>query len=208
VPTSNLIRLSGLAAVLAGVFFLITELLDLLLYAAYSQELPSLAVTSPLSLLEGVVGLIGVMLLVVALVGLYARQSGAAGLLSTVGFVVALIGTALVMGRFWDSIFVEPVLAQAAPALIDAGPPLLVTLGGWLSTGLFVVGWLLFGIATLRARVYPRIAVVLVLVGTVLTAIPLPLTTVVFGAGVAWMGLALFAGMGLSAGQQQPSRVR
>ena len=206
-PASNLIRLSGLAAVLVGVFILITELLDLVFYVSYSHEPPSRALTSGLSFLEGAVGLISAMLLLVALVGLYACQSGATGTLGAIGFVVALIGTALVVGNFWESIFIIPALAQAAPEVINADPPFLVNLGGWLSTGIFVVGWLLFGLATLLARIYPRLAVVVVLVGTVLSAIPLPLTTIVFGVGVAWMGLALFTGRGLSADQQQTPRV-
>jgi hypothetical protein len=66
-------------------------------------------------------------------------------------------------------------------------------------TGLaFVVGWLLFGIATARAGVYPRTAAILALVG----GIPVGLTplvpqaiakigAIVFGIGIAWLSNAL-----------------
>jgi hypothetical protein len=48
---------------------------------------------------------------------------------------------------------------------------------------------------------------VLLIVGAVLTVIRLPLTSVVLGAGVAWMGYLLFTrGRGTSA--EDPERVR
>jgi hypothetical protein len=208
VSTSSLIRFSGLAAVLAGVFILITELLDLVFYASYSQQAPSQTSTSGLFFLEGAVGLLSAVLLLVALVGLYARQSEAAGALGAVGFVVALVGTALVVGGFWESIFVMPTLAKAAPDLIDADPPFWFYLGTLLSAGVSVAGWILFGIATLRAQIYPRIAAMLVLVGTILSALPVPLTTLVYGVGECWMGLALVTGRGVSVDRQRRPRVR
>ena len=74
-------------------------------------------------------------------------------------------------------------------------------LGSVISSG---VGWLLFGAATLRARVYPRAAAVLLMVGAVLAALPLPFTYVVFGVAVAWLGSGLFARRGEAT--RQPSR--
>ena len=62
-----------------------------------------------------------------------------------------------------------------------------------LSFALAAVGWLLFGLASLRVGVYPRAAVVLLIIGAALTFAPLPGGQVVFEVGVAWLGLALLS---------------
>ncbi|MBA3609860.1 MAG: hypothetical protein H0W54_00330 [Rubrobacter sp.] len=205
IPTT-VIRLGGLAAVLVGVFALIAELLDLYLYATTSEDSFSEVATSATFTVQGVLILIGAMLLLVALVGIYASQAEAVGVLGSVGFFIALIGTALFVGATWDSIFFTPALAQAEPAFLDSDPTFLEIAGGVLSQGLLVGGLIVFAVSTLRARVYPQAAAVLLLVGAVVGAIPLPLTTIVFGVALAWMGVSLLTGTGAAAGP--PSRVR
>ena len=74
------------------------------------------------------------------------------------------------------------------------------------SYSLYVLGWLLFGVATLRARLYPRVAAILLMVGALLILIPLPGTAVVFAVAMAWLGFTLFTGRGASA--ERPSRVK
>lgn len=56
------------------------------------------------------------------------------------------------------------------------------------------LGWLLFGLATLRTGIYPRLASVLTMIGAPLTWLPLPLSGVPFSVAVAWIGYALFSG--------------
>ena len=53
---------------------------------------------------------------------------------------------------------------------------------------------LLFGIATLRAQVYPRAAAIVLIVRSVMTFLPLPLTGLVLDVAVAWLGLTLISG--------------
>jgi hypothetical protein len=204
-PTT-VVRLGGLAAVLVGVFALITELLDLYLYATTPEYSYSEVATSATFAVQGVFLSVLAMLLLVALVGLYASQAEAAGVLGSVGFLVALIGTALFVGMTWDGVFLFPALAQAAPAFMEADLSFLEKVGGVLSLGLLVIGWLVFAVSTLRARIYPRTAAVLLLIGIVVGAIPLPLTTIVFGVALAWMGVFLLTRIGAATGQS--SRVR
>jgi hypothetical protein len=92
--SSSLIRLSGLAAVVAGVLLLIGDLLSL---ATESENLSESATTAPY-VFTFLLFLLGTVLVLVGLVGLYVRQSEAAGMLGLVGFVVAFLGTALVLG--------------------------------------------------------------------------------------------------------------
>ena len=144
--------------------------------------------------------LIGVLLLLVALVGLYAHQSEAAGALGLLGFLAALIGTGLLVGMVWTLAFVVPSAAIEAPAFLDAeevaGP---LDMGFMLSGIAAALGWALFGVATLRARVFPRKAAIVLIIGALLTAVPLPATTLVIDVALAWLGLALLSGQRRSA---------
>jgi hypothetical protein len=51
-------------------------------------------------------------LLQIGLVGLYVRQSEAAGIFGLLGFVVAFLGTALAVGAIWSQLFIVPELVD------------------------------------------------------------------------------------------------
>lgn len=200
--SSNLIRLGGLAAVLAGVLLTIGALLSL---ATESENLSESATTASYAF-TWLLYLLGGVLLLLGLVGLYARQSEAAGILGLVGFVAALFGTVLALGAVWAQLFVAPSLAVEASRVLDTEPTGALALGFTLTFLVFLpLGWLLFGIATLRARVYPRVAAIVLIVGAVIGGLPIPLTEIVLNVAVAWLGFVLFTGRGEAA--QQPSRV-
>lgn len=93
-----------------------------------------------------------------------------------------------------------------APELLEEEPGGLLNLGFTLSFGLVSLGWLLFGVASLRARVYPRSASILLIIGAALTFVPLPFTAIVFAVSVAWLGFVLLTGMSASSAAP-PSRV-
>lgn len=198
----NLVRWSGLAAVVGGVLYILAELLDIYNFLLSGEEEFSAVAATASYAVETWLFLLGHVLVLFGLFGLYVRQSEATEPLLRVGFLVAFLGTALVVGASWADTFVVPILADAAPELLDAGPPL----GYVLSFGIFAIGWVLFGVAALRARVYPRWAALLLIVGAVLSLLPLPLSVAPFGVAVAWMGSTLLAGRDTSA--EQPARVR
>ncbi len=199
--SSNLMRIGGLAAVVAGALLLIADLWNLLLEIIIggSGNFSEFAVTTSWTVLS-MMYLIGVLLLLVALVGLYARQSEVAGTLGLVGFLAALVGTGLLAGMMWAMAFVAPSAAIEAPAFLDAeevaGP---LDMGFMLSGIAVAVGWVLFGVATLRARVFPRKAAIVLMIGALLTVLPLPATTLVIDVAVAWLGLTLLSGQRTSA---------
>jgi drug/metabolite transporter (DMT)-like permease len=200
--SSNLIRWAGLAAILAGVLLVVADLLNLAI--GFDDDEPfSESATTGIYALQSWANLLGAVLLLIGLVGLYARQSETAGPLGLAGFLVAFLGTALVTGLIWASLFIVPNLAVEVPAFLDEGegpPP-----GFFLSLITFALGWLLFGIATLRARVFPRAAAILLMIGAVIAALPLPFTGIVLAIAMAWLGFALFTGR--EAPAEQPSRV-
>ena len=207
--SSNLLRLGGLAAVVGGVLFAVSDLLTLLL----DVDDPIGSINSASFALSVGLGLISAVLLTGGLVGIYAARSGATGVLGLIGFALAFAGEILAAGGIWSEAFITPALAQEAPEILLTDPPGIVTFGNILTFGLLTVGWLILGAAILRARAYPRVATVLVLVGAVVQALPfLPPAigvpgAVVFDVGVAWLGFALLTGAGAST-EQRASRVR
>lgn len=200
--SSNLIRWSGLAAILGGALLLISDLLSL---TVVSGDLAK-AATTGVYLVDNGVRLLGGMLLLVGLVGLYTRQAEASGTLGLIGFLAAFAGTSLMMGAFWTNTFVPPALALEAPEFLATRPAGTLGFGFTLSFMLAPVGWLLFGAATFRARVYPRAASVLLMAGAALTFIPLPAVGgVVFSLAIAWLGYTLFSEA--RASSMRPARV-
>jgi hypothetical protein len=210
VSSSGLVRLGGIAAVAAAVLLLTDGIVDAYNIAAYqTAESTREFLTTGTHAFQSALRLIAFgVLLPLGLVGLYARQSEACGPLGLVGFLAAFAGTVLVSGFVWVDTFVAPELATSAPRFIESGPPP----GRALSFLVFGIGWVLFGLASLVGRVYPRSASALLIVGAVigtvlsLTLLPVPLGGLPFQAAVAWLGVALLTGWGGSA-SAQPSRV-
>ena len=190
-----------------GVLLIVSDFLELLLVG---YDLGEAATTGAYAMVT-VLTLLDTVLLLVGLVGLYVCQSEAAGLLGLVGFLMSFLGNVLVAGAVWEATFVVPWLAWEAPELLDEGPTERLALGFTLSYTLAGLGVILFGVATIRARVFPRVAAVLLIIGVVPVAVwnfvPLPLPDVLLGVAVAWLGLALFR-VGGEGARQARLRVR
>lgn len=197
--SSNLIRWGGLAALFGGALLLVSDLLSLIPTSGSFSE----TVTTGFYAVESGFRLLGGMLVLLGLVGLYARQSGASGAPGLVGFLAAFAGTSLLLGAFWANAFVVPNLAMEAPGFLDAPTTGTLWLGFTSSFALAALGWVLFGAITFRTRVYPRAASVLLMIGAALTFTPLPVSGVVFDVAVAWLGFVLLSGKQLPSSQAE-----
>ena len=131
-----------------------------------------------------------VVLLTVALVGLYRLQEERLGALGLTAFVIALIGGLLAAGAQWTYVFVLPRFAPIVPTVVDEGTGSVVV-GFVLSYAVLALGWLLFGAAMLRTGVFPRAAVILVIIGAVISFLPLPSRTLVLALAMAYLGYRL-----------------
>jgi len=120
---------------------------------------------SPLVGGNGLLTLLAVYLLLLGLVGQYARQSAASGTLGLVGFLMAFLGTLLLAGYWWLEAFAVSYAAAKAPALVAETPTRRLLAGAVVSFGVFALGWVLFGVASVRARGFPRDAALLLVVG-------------------------------------------
>ena len=152
----NLIRAGGgLASAAAGILLLVGQVLNLGGDPVYST------VPGASSVLTAHV------LLVFALVALYAAQAERSGVPGVLGMVLGVAGTTLVSGV----VLVEMAGASGANVEAVLGEDLAGTLA-FLGGLAFFFGLILFGAATMRAGVFPRWAGLLLIVGDV-----------VFGAG-------------------------
>jgi hypothetical protein len=136
-------------------------------------------------------GLVGMFVLAVALVAVHARQAERSGRLGLIAALVAGAGAVLMSGVSWSTAFLDPAAARVVPAFLDNTPPAILVIGYFGSLALFATGWVFYAIVTLRAGVFPRIPVVLMLLGALLVALPFaPYAMTVFGIGLLWLGLA------------------
>jgi hypothetical protein len=193
---SDLIRRGGLAALVGGALFLLADAWSLVEEFIISgpERFSEQAATTSWTIVSAMF-LIGGILLMVGLVALYARQVEEAGVLGLVGFLLAFVWMALVVGAMWTFVFVVPSAAIEAPAFLNAestaGP---LDLGFMITFMGFTVGWLLFGIATFRAGVFPKLAGGLLAVGALVAFAPLPGVTIVLDLAVMWLGYSLLSG--------------
>jgi hypothetical protein len=145
VASMNLARWGALGALLAGVAWIASFVVSLV--AGQGSEFFGLRSSY---LIEGIAGL-ALAGMLVGLLGLHSRQTTSYGILGTAGFLAALSGTALVLANV-------ALAGVARRGFLD----LLLEIG---FVGMFL-GFVLLGVAILRARELPRwcgVALIIVL---------------------------------------------
>jgi len=216
ITASSLIRWAGLAAMGAGIIFVVIQPihpLDVLSSVTTGRW----AIIQSLKTAMCLLGLIG-------MAGLYARQVKAAGWLGLVGYLLFSLFYAITMGFTFAEAFILPLLATKAPALAEGFLAIFTRSAGemhfgvladlWaLSDILFLLGGLVFGIATLRAGILSRWAAGVFTIGIALAPpsalLPdqlRPLVAVPIGVGLAWLGYALWSERRKQAAEGVPGR--
>ncbi len=147
---------------------------------------------------------------VVGIAGIFAQRAEELGWMGLAGVVVLSLGLLVTAALQFVEAVIEPTLARTDPAYVEGllalveGHPTAADLGAVptfhaMASLLFVAGTLVFGIATLRARIVPRVASItfafgLLLLGPVVSALGAPrIAAVPVGLSLAWMGYALWA---------------
>lgn len=149
--------------------------------------------TTPAYTLTYTLALLGMGTLLLALTAIYTRESAALGRLGLIGYVAAFLGTLMVAGDWWFEAFAIPRIATKAPEVLGLPPSGSVLVGAIATVGLYTVGWILFGLAALRARAFPRAAGLLLLLTGGLAG-PLVLLTpyqIPFAIAIGWIGYTL-----------------
>ena len=204
VTVPNLIRAAGLSAVVTGALFaaiLPIRPPDVLA----SVNTSSFVLITSLMTGMSIFALFGI-------TGLYARQVEKAGWLGLAGFVLFSVWLGLVMPFSFVEAFILPPLSTEAPAFVEAflgmfsGTASEIDLGIlptlWkISEPMYLLGPLLFGIATFRAGILPRWAGAVLVAGATLAPVGAllvapeyqPWVMVPNGLALVWLGYALFA---------------
>jgi len=215
--TSTLMRLAGLSAIVAGVSIIVIGMFHPLNISS-SVTTAAWINVHIFAFALGFFGLFG-------MAGLYARQVEESGWLGLIGFLLFSAWMTLVCGFSFVEAFIEPRLVTESPAFVASlmgmftSVPSEIDLGIlptlWNISGLLIIlGPLLFGIATFRARVLPRwagglLALVAVLVpvgGMVPPEYQPKLIMIPLGLAVAWLGYALFSERREQASETLPGR--
>jgi hypothetical protein len=187
VATSSFVRLAGIASLVAAGLILVQQISQIAFALTMSE---SMAIATH-SLRYGL-ALLAMYALLIALTGLYALQATSAGKLGLIGYLVAALGTLLLAGDWWYEAFVAPLIATGAPELLRTAPSGSILIGAAVTFVSFALGWVLFGVASYRARVFPRGAAVLMVVGGIVGILALaPPFQIPLALAVGWMGWSL-----------------
>ena len=214
--TSGLMRAAGISAILAGICCIVVGMF-------HPLNVPSSVTTTTwinvhiFAVAMGFFGLFG-------MAGLYAGQAEKSGWLGLAGFVMFSLWLGLMMPFSFVEAFILPQLATELPAYVEGFLGMFTGIASEIDLGvlptlwnisgpLYILGPLLFGIATFRARVLPGWAGALLAIGALLTPIGAlvppeyqPRIMVPVGLALAWLGYALFAGRGEKAPESVPDQ--
>lgn len=164
---TNLTRWSGLAGMLGGVLFALSIPLHPLRHGQAVNESPYTAIHVLIA--------VALMLVLFGLVGLYVRQSDRLGKAGLYGFLLAFMGNVWTYGLIITEGFMWPAVGLYDPAAVHSfGAETLEARGSslisifFVGLALFAVGYALFGMATMRARVLPRWGGLLIAIGALL----------------------------------------
>jgi len=204
ITSSNLIRFSGLALVPAGIVFAGIQ-------PIHPPDVVESVTTSAWAVITSLKTAM-CLLFLVGITGLYARQVDKAGWLGLTGFALLFVSWWLQTAFVFAEAFILPPLAATAPEFVDAllgisyghtggvnlgAAPTIYSLGVGIT---YMLGGLLFGIATLRAGILPRLPAALLAVAAALTPLAalLPHAQQRFAAApvalaLAWLGYSLWS---------------
>jgi hypothetical protein len=217
ITSSQLIRVSALALVPAGIVFAGIQ-------PIHPPDLVESVTTSTWAIITSLKFAMCVLFLV-GITGLYARQAEKAGLFGLVAFLVLGLSWTLQSAFVFAEAFILPPLAATAPQFVDALLGISYGHTGGVNLGIlpalysvvgiaYMLGGLLFGIATFRAGILPRLPASLLAIAATLTPLAglLPHAEQRYAAipvalALAWLGYSLWSERRVSAPQAAPASV-
>ncbi|MHA1958728.1 MAG: hypothetical protein ACW99U_00700 [Candidatus Thorarchaeota archaeon] len=170
------------------------------------SEVPTnyhLLVLDPDWLIVNGLGVIGFVLALVGVLGIFFKQFNDLTALGMIGFLITFVGQVFYNASIYYETFIWPILAQSDPSLIDmsSGPMytnpvffIMLILAG----SLYAFGFLIFGYSTYKTESFPKWAVLLLVIGVVLFIpgfspyIIRTLGVIVYAIGLVWVGYVLF----------------
>jgi hypothetical protein len=218
ITSSNLIRFCGLALVPAGIVFAGIQ-------PIHPPDVVESVTTTAWAVITSLKFAMCILFLA-GITGLYARQSEKAGLFGLVAFLVLGSSWTLQSAFVFAEAFIAPPLAAVAPEFVDGLVGISYGHMGNLNFGLlptiysigvgmtYMLGGLLFGIATYRAGILPRVPAALLALAATLTPLAglLPHAEQRYAAipvalALAWLGYSLWSERRAPVSQAAPATV-
>ena len=203
--TQQLIRWTGIPLMVAGIIFAGIQ-------PIHPADVVASVTTSTWAIITSLKWVMCLFILL-GMVGIYAREAKQAGWLGLAGFLLFSLSWAIQSAYVFAEAFMLPLLATAEPKFVDGLLGLASGHGSEVYIGalpafynlvgiLYLLGGLLFGIATFRAGILSRWAGGLMAVTALLTPLAalLPhqiqrLAAIPMGLALAWLGYALWSGL-------------
>ncbi|GLV54513.1 hypothetical protein KDH_13600 [Dictyobacter sp. S3.2.2.5] len=147
---------------------------------------------STINVVSSIVRLVGAMLAVLGLPGVYAASYRKAGVLALIGVVGTFIWLAMAMAFELIIAFVLPFLAEKAPKLtadgaMPAGLFIFLIIGGLIT----LIASLMLGIVVLRSHISSRLIGILLIIGAIVSFVGNFLPRVISDVGIAILLIAL-----------------
>jgi hypothetical protein len=203
ITTSSLLRGAGVAAMVAGLIFTVVGLIHPLQIVS-SVTTSRWTIVHLLTIVMAFLGLLGI-------AGIYARQVEKAGWMGLAGYLLLSLWFVVVTGFTFFEALILPLLASDSPTFAESFLGIFTGSVGETSVGalatlwtlvgvVYILGSLLFGIATFRAAILSRWAAALLGLGAAsspaFALLPqsfAPLAAVPVGLGLAWLGYSLWS---------------
>jgi len=199
----NFFRVTGLANIFSAVFLLLFWFLYAILLPI--NEVPTnyhLLILDPDWLLVNGLGVLGFVLALVGVLGIFFKQFDNLTELGMIGFLITFVGQVFYNASIYYETFIWPILAQSDPNLINmstgpiySDPVFFIML--ILAGSLYAFGFLIFGYSTYKTETFPKWAILLLVIGVALFIpgfspyIIRTLGVIVYAVGLIWVGYML-----------------
>ena len=154
-PESALSRYAGPIVLTVGAYLAVTHLALQFVFVSFSD--PAVMLADPVFRALNLAYAAAFSGLAIAACAAYDKQARAAGTFGLVALCAAIVGTVNLGANMWFEGFAAPWLADVVPQVLTAEKTMFWKVGYLSSYTLFSIGWVLFGLASLRARVFPRL---------------------------------------------------
>ena len=197
--TQKFIRFGGKSLSMAGILILLWWLGLAIFFPLEGMETGYFHLVQDSDWLwVNIVGLIATMLLAVGLLGLYLNQAKETGLMGFIGFLFAFFGSLLFMCIQFIETVLWPIFTKHALGLLEHKGAMFtdtVFTIFYLIMGIsLALGFIILGIATLRAKILSRWGALLMMVGGVVFSLVISVIIVrtigivLLAAGLVWLG--------------------
>jgi len=199
----NFFRITGVANIVSAVCLLLFWFLYAILLPI--NEVPTnyhLLILDPDWLLVNGLGVIGFVLVLVGVLGIFFKQFNDLTELGMFAFLITVVGQVLYNAGIYYETFIWPILAESDPNLVtlSTGPiysnPVFFMMQ-ILAGSIYAIGFLIFGISTYKTNTFSKWAILLLVIGVVLFItgffpyLVRTLGIIVYAIGLVWVGYTL-----------------